>query len=171
MTAILNVETHDFFPSNHFVHMHKIFQVRGEKKPCILNNFEDSLDLGKIFVYFEILRENEGIRLNTLYEPTDSARDWYRRHKERLQTLLEGTRNTKHIHTYPKEHIIKVPPNVHPVTFFETYLQSLHYKMTLNSHINFIINKMSMRLYDEYYIHIDGYVIPPEADVDKSLLF
>lgn len=154
MAAIIDIKT-DILPKKYLTDLYNIFEVYAVKK-----DLTDFIDLGKTYVFFEILPKD--IKLNTIYEPSRDARDWFSYHKVRLSLIPDGLKATKHIHTYPKEEIFPIPEGTTTIKeFINEIKESKHFKSVLKEHMQFIKNKISMRLYHEYEVTIDGFVLSP----------
>ena len=145
MTAIIDLKT-NIIPSEHFVKIYKIYELSAEKQG-------EQIDLGKTFVYFELLNNLE-LKLNSIFEPTKQARDWFKKNKDRLSKLPDGLKATKHIHTYPQFHIFDITHIADLSKVIETITKTNEFKQILKDHISFIKNKISMRLFHEFKINI-----------------
>jgi hypothetical protein len=154
MAAIIDIKT-DVLPKKYITSLYHIYEAYAVK-----NDMTEFLDLGKVYVFFEIMPE--AIKMNTIFEPTNKARDWFAVHRERLRQLPDGLKATKHIHTYPKEEIFEIPPSTKNVLdFIEEIKKSKEFRSFLKDHMQFIKNKASMRLYYEYEVHIEGFRLQP----------
>lgn len=150
MAAIIDIKT-DVLPKKYITHLYHIFEPYAVKK-----DDTDFLDLGKIYVFFEVMPDQ--IKMNTIFEPTNKARDWFAVHRERLSLIPDGLKATKHIHTYPKEDLFPIPEGTKVVSdYLSKIIESKEFLSTLRDHMQFIKNKLSMRLFHEYNIFIDGY--------------
>ena len=150
MTAIIDIKT-NFIPSKYEVVLYNIYDAFAIKK-----DETEFLDLGKVYVFFEIMPKD--IRMNTIFEPTNEARDWFAVHRERLSLIPDGLKATKHIHTYPKDATFPMhPEGVDPYVFIEKIKGSKEFRSILKEHMQFIKNKAGMRLFHEYEISYDGY--------------
>jgi hypothetical protein len=155
MSAIIDIKT-DVLPNNYITELYHIYEAYAVK-----HDMTEFIDLGKIYVFFELMPP-EAVKLNTIYEPTNRARDWYAVHRERLSLLPDGLKATKHIHTYPKEEIFEIPSNISSMNhFIEDIKKSKEFRSLLKDHMQFIKNKISMRLYHEYEVHIEGFKLQP----------
>lgn len=154
MTAIIDIKT-DVLPKKYITSLYHIYEAYAVKK-----DMTEFIDLGKVYVFFEIMPE--AVKMNTIFEPTNKARDWFAVHRERLSLLPDGLKATKHIHTYPKEEIFEIPSTTTNVNnFIEDIKKSKEFRSFLKDHMQFIKNKASMRLYHEYEVHIEGFQLQP----------
>lgn len=149
MTAIIDIKT-DVLPNKYNTELYHIYEAYAVKK-----DMTEFLDLGKVYVFFEMMPE--AVKMNTIFEPTNRARDWFAVHRERLSLLPDGLKATKHIHTYPKEEIFEIPANTTAIHFIEEIKKSREFRSCLKNHMQFIKNKASMRLYHEYDVYIEGF--------------
>jgi hypothetical protein len=150
MTAIIDIKT-DVLPKKYLTELYNIFEVYAVKK-----DMTDFIDLGKVYVFFEFMPKD--IKLNTIYEPSRDGRDWFGYHKHRLSLIPDGLKATKHIHTYPKDHLFPIPANTTSLhNFLEEIKGSKELKSVLKEHMQFIKNKITMRLFHEYDVTIDGF--------------
>lgn len=154
MTAIIDIKT-DVLPKKYITSLYHIYEAYAVKK-----DMTEFLDLGKVYVFFEVMPD--AVKMNTIFEPTNKARDWFAVHRERLRQLPDGLKATKHIHTYPKEEVFHFPPNTKcAMDFIENIKKSKEFRAFLKDHMQFIKNKASMRLYHEYEVHIEGFQLQP----------
>lgn len=154
MTAIIDIKT-DVLPKKYITSLYHIYEAYAVKK-----DMTEFLDLGKVYVFFEIMPE--AVKMNTIFEPTNKARDWFSVHRERLRQIPDGLKATKHIHTYPKEEMFPLPKNTTCIMdFIEDIKKSKEFRAYLKDHMQFIKNKASMRLYHEYEVHIEGFQLQP----------
>lgn len=154
MAAIIDIKT-DVLPQEYKTSLYHIYEAYAVKI-----DMTEFLDLGKVYVFFEIMPD--AVKMNTIFEPTNKARDWFSVHRERLRLIPDGLKATKHIHTYPKEEIFPFPENMKSVIdFIEEIKKSKEFRAYLKDHMQFIKNKASMRLYHEYEVHIEGFQLQP----------
>ncbi len=146
MTAIIDLKS-NIIPSDHFIKIYKIYELNAEKEG-------EKIDLGKTFVYFELINNIE-LKLNSIFEPTKEARDWFKKNKERLSKLPDGLKATKHIHTYPLSHVFDISHIVDLSKVIQIITKTNEFKQILKDHQSFIRNKISMRLFHEFKININ----------------
>ena len=131
------------------IKQYKSYKVFGEN----INNNKFFFPLGQIDIFLQL--NGNKIRLDTIYNPSTYAKNWFNANKERLKKTPNGLSGLKPIHKYIKHHFFTIPEN--DKTNLLEKIKNMGFLYILDIQINEFTKKIIKRLNKEYLITVDGY--------------
>jgi hypothetical protein len=132
------------------------YNVFGENIGKNINTNQTLFYLGEIDVYLQL--NGNKVRLDTIYNPSVEAKNWYNKNKERLKNTPNKVSGLKSIHKYIKNHFFTIPEN--DKTNLIEKIKNMGFLNILDIQINEITKKIKNRLNKEYLITVDDYNKP-----------